>query len=540
MQSAFRIKDEFGRTRQLSVKQAMEEASAKLTRGENQGALSLLEKVIHFVPFNPRIWHAVGEAQTTNGKTEDAIQTLQKVVSADRTNADYRFSLAKALMPSRPAEAIPHLLATIALDTAHGKPRPDPYCDLAVILIHRNQREEALKVCDLGLHNCPDNAEILCNRGLALALFDRYEEALACGLRARDLRPGNAIIWSNLGTHFYNLERVQEAEECARQACALESDLPGAHYNLATSLLVAGHFREGFREYEWRWKSVLQEHVRTYAQPLWDGADLAGKRILLWAEQGMGDAIQFVRYAAQVRSRGGDVLLEMPKSLVRLMSWMPERFEIVTPNSGAPQFDVQCPLLSLPWLCGTEKDSIPAPASFCIPDEMRRKWAQKLAGAQSPKIALIWAGSPTHGNDRNRSIPLRAFLPILNLPGLRFFSLQVGPASAQLYEPGFSSQIEDLSPLLTDYAETAGALSQMDLVISVDTSVVHLAGSLGVPVWTLLPFAPDWRWMLHRTDSPWYSSLRLFRQQTPGDWSTVINKVALELSNAGQPAPDKV
>jgi hypothetical protein len=210
------------------------------------------------------------------------------------------------------------------------------------------------------------------------------------------------------------------------------------------------------------------------------------------------------------------------------MSWLEERYDIRPPGTPADGFDTHCPLLSLPLLCGTELNSIPAPASFVIPPSIQEIWAQRVASTK-PKVALVWAGNPQHLKNRERSLPLRFFLPLVNVKEVDFFSLQVGPPVQELPSAGLSHRIRDLSPFLTDFAETAAALSCMDLLISVDTAVTHLAGTLGRPVWTLVQFAPDWRWLTGRSDSPWYPSMRLFRQQTRGDWEAVIAEILIAL-----------
>ena len=241
----------------------------------------------------------------------------------------------------------------------------------------------------------------------------------------------------------------------------------------------------------------------------------------------MGDIIQFVRYASLVRSKGGHVLIGVPPVLERLFSWMRGNFE--TTRTPDVSFDIFCPLLSLPLLCGTGDEPVPAPAEFNIPEEFKAKWAQLLSSSNLPKIGLVWAGNPNHQYDCTRSMELEALLPLLQREDVQFFSLQVGNDCSAISKHGLSKQIVDLSPYLTDYAETAAAISQLDLVITVDTSVAHLAGTLNTPTWMLIPFAPDWRWLLNCSDSPWYSSLRIFRQEKSGDWSGVVRQVAQAL-----------
>jgi hypothetical protein len=255
---------------------------------------------------------------------------------------------------------------------------------------------------------------------------------------------------------------------------------------------------------------------------------LSGKRILLTAEQGAGDVIQFARYVPLVAQLGGRIVMEAPPSLVRLLTFLSDRHDVIPIGSPPGAFETHCPLMSLPLKFGTELDSIPAPAQFAIPAEMKANWARRTS-YEKPKVALVWAGNPTQQDDRTRSLSFRSLLPLTTLNDIEFFSLQVGAAAKELKTAGLAERIHDLSPFLTDYAETASAVACMDLVISVDTSVAHLAGTLGKPVWTLVSFVADWRYLKERNDSPWYPSMRLFRQKALGDWETIIQEIVVTL-----------
>jgi len=303
------------------------------------------------------------------------------------------------------------------------------------------------------------------------------------------------------GIIFRDLGRVAESELYLRRACALEPERAEAHYNLALTLLLAGEYREGFREYEWRRRTKqFAERLPHYASPVWDGSELEGRRILIHAAQGDGDVIQFSRYMSFVRERGGSPILHVPASLVRLMSWLPDCGIVAALDSAPPAFDVQCPMLSLALLAGTDLDCVPPPAQFAVPADLQRKWNVLLGEKTAPRVGID------------------LLAPIRDVAGLHLFSLRAGLAG-----------VRDLSPELSDYAETAAAISQLDLIVTVDSAVAHLAGSLGIPVWMLIPFAPDWRWLLERADSPWYPGMRLFRQTTRGDWDGVVNSVTAAL-----------
>jgi hypothetical protein len=256
---------------------------------------------------------------------------------------------------------------------------------------------------------------------------------------------------------------------------------------------------------------------------LWGGEPLAGRRILLWGEQGAGDGIQFVRYAPLVRNAGGDVTLEVLPHLERLMGWMEGGYPVVNALTTGVEFDVQCPLMSLPERFGTSLESIPSAARFLVPAASRTKWAARLRTGRRA-VGLVWAANPSYMNNSARSVPAHELSPLIRLTGVQCLGLQVGPASSETPEG-----LINLADELVDFAETAAVISELDLVITVDTAVAHLAGSLGKPVWLLLTYSPDWRWMLDREDTPWYPTMRLFRQKRPGEWGEVLDRVVRDL-----------
>ncbi len=532
MKGVVRVKERNGAWRQISTGEAVAEASRHLQQGDDERALMLLEKAVNYAPGVPVVRYLLGMAQFRQKLHAPAISNLEKAVGGDSRNVDYLLSLGEALMTERPLEAISYLTRAVELGSRH----PNAYGKLAGLLVDELKIEDALQVCDAGLAVCGAHAVILGSRGLALDSLARYPEALECLRQVEALVPPNHTTMISLAGVLLHLGRLAESQSYLERALALQPDSADVHYNLGLTLLTAGNIREGFREYEGRWGiRQLGKRAAKFSQPAWDGRELDGRPILLHAEQGAGDTIQFVRYVDFVRARGGRVMLLAPAALTRLLSWL-GNCEVVAANDTRPAFDVHCPLLSLPRLAETDQDTIPAPAQFAIPSEMKQKWSELLGRKTGIRIGITWAGAPAHRNDRNRSLALRLFAPLLEVPQVEWFSLQVGPTVGQLTEPGLQGKVRDLAPLLTDYAETAAAISQLDLVITADTSVAHLAGTLGTPVWMLTPFAPDWRWLLDREDSPWYPSMRLFRQKVAGDWPGVVQEVAAALRQL-QPAP---
>jgi tetratricopeptide (TPR) repeat protein len=367
------------------------------------------------------------------------------------------------------------------------------------------------------------------NLGIVLRLQGNLDEAIANYQKAILIKPDFAAAMNNLGTAWRDKGDLDEAVLWYREAIQLKPDFADAHWNLSFALLLGGHFDEGWEEYEWLWK--LKKAAHKLPQPVWNGEDIQGKSILLYAEQGFGDVIQLVRYVSMVADRGAEIILGCQKELKRVLRSISGVHSVVAFGEALPQLDFQCPLPSLPRIFKTTLNNIPAIVPYLRAEvETIEKWRDKIScNGSRLNIGLIWAGSPGHLNDRNRSCPPDLFLPIARINGLRFFSLQKeipekwsGEALGELNLIDYTGDIEDFS-------DTAGIIMNLDLVISVDTAVAHLAGALGKPVWTLLPFAPDWRWLLGREDSPWYPTMRLFRQPSPGDWNTVIVKVHDEL-----------
>ena len=370
----------------------------------------------------------------------------------------------------------------------------------------------------------PGEAKAHCSLGYALEQQDRLPEAEAAYRTAAGLLPSLGEAWANLGRVLNELGRAPEALEAFRAAVRARPSNAKDHWNLALALLLNGQLAEGFAEYEWRWLyDAFPSPRRRFAQPLWAGEPLAGRTILLHAEQGLGDAIQFARYAPVVAHLGGRVVLEVHAPLRRLFGGLGGVSALATLGGALPDFDLHCPLLSLPRLVGSIPTDVPY---LSVEADAVAAWRERLG--DGVKVGLVWAGNPGHANDRNRSAPLTALEPLLRTPGVRFFSLQKAPRPGDR-ETMAELGVVDLGPDLDDFADTAAALTALDALVTVDTSVAHLAGALGRPVWLLLPFVPDWRWMMHGDDSPWYPTMRLFRQAVAGDWEPVCRRVAEHL-----------
>ncbi|KKK84230.1 hypothetical protein LCGC14_2785440, partial [marine sediment metagenome] len=322
--------------------------------------------------------------------------------------------------------------------------------------------------------------------------------------------------------------KLDEAIASYDRAIALQSDYAEAHMNRSFALLLTENFEQGWQEYEWRLRAKDRASP-TFQQPRWDGSPLNGRTILVHAEQGLGDTIQFIRYLPLVKARGGHVIFECQKPLYRLLkscAGIDEIIERTSTRKLLAQFDLYIPLPSLPGIFGTTLNTIPSDSSYITVDpDLVTQWRIRLGHNEDFKIGIVWAGNPDHNMDRARSCSLADFAPLVDIPDLTFYSLQKGPASAEANDPPKGMKIVNLEDELNDFADTAAVIANLDVVISVDTAVVHLAGAIGKTVWTLLPFVPDWRWLQNRDDTPWYPTMRLFRQTPLNDWTGVFEQV---------------
>ena len=397
----------------------------------------------------------------------------------------------------------------------------------AAVLRKMGRLEESVLYCEREILVSPQDADAHYNLAIARQTLQRVPEAIDSYRTALRLRPHYLDALIGLGTALRQIGQTEAAVKCFADAVRLDPSHARAHWELGTTKLALGHYLEGWKEFEWRWKLAdFTTPVPRFDQPLWDGRELDGRRIFLHCEQGYGDVIQFSRYAALVAQRGGKVLLGCPEPLRSLMETVPGVAEVVTTRRDLPPFDTQAPLMSLPAIFGTTLETIPVtipyihPRSSSLPEG---KWVENFSGK---KVGLVWVGSPAHRNDANRSLPLEFFKPLLGLPNIRWYSLQVGNATQSLAHPDFAGKIVDLGSRFGSFENTAEAIGELDLVLSVDTAVAHLAGALGKPVWLLLPFEAEWRWLTVREDSPWYPTMHLFRQSAPGNWKELLERVA--------------
>lgn len=411
----------------------------------------------------------------------------------------------------------------------HADPAFAPaWINLGVLLRRTGKAEAAVMCLRRGIALQPEDGAAWSNLGNALRAANRLDEAHSAQRRALDLSPGVARVHYNYGLTVRDKGDLDAAEHAMHRAELLGYDTPEIAWDRALTKLLAGDLKAGFAAYESRWRLPESEALHQDI-PQWDGSALAGRTLLVWAEQGLGDTIQFSRYlsdgAASLRIADGKVVLEVQPPLARVLQRSPDFAGVSVVPRGAklPPVDVQIPLLSLPRLARTDLESIPDHCPYLVPPPDGTPPASLQADRL--KVGICWAGKPSHRNDRNRSMQLSTFGALFDLPGTDFLSVQKGPAAAEIEERSIGALVRDLGSGFRDFADTATALRSLDLVITVDTSVAHLAGAMARPVWVLLPYAPDWRWMMHRDDSPWYPSMTLFRQTSPGDWEEVLTRV---------------
>ena len=493
-------------------------------------AVDLITKAIAIIPNCPEAHYNLGNALIAKGQLDEAAASYRQAIALRPNYAEAHNNLGNALKDkSQTEEAVTAFRQAIALNPN----LPEAYNNLGNLLKDKGQLDEAVVAYRQTIALKPNLPEAHYNLGVALYGTGQLDEAAASYRKAVALRPNYAEAHNNLGNALKDKSQTEEAVTAYREAISLIPNYAEAHSNLALALLLQGNFTEGWAEHEWRWKlKVVACLRRNLNQPQWDGSHLAGRTILLHAEQGFGDAIQFIRYVPLVQERGGKAIIECQPELQALLQANMPDLPVVARGHTLPAFDVHCPLLSLPRIFATDLSNIPRNVPYLHASVADAGiWRDRIAGYSSEiKAGIVWAGNPNHTNDRNRSLNLSSLTPLSEVPGVRFFSLQKGKADSEAKMVSAGIELTDMAGELKDFADTAALIANLDLVITVDTAVAHLAGAMGKPVWTLLPFAPDWRWLLVREDSPWYPTMRLFRQPTIGDWDSVIRRVAGELA----------
>jgi tetratricopeptide (TPR) repeat protein len=435
----------------------------------------------------------------------------------------------------RPAQALALFDRLVRLKPDHA----DAWNDRGNALDALRRREEALASYERALAIDPAHRHARNGRANMLQAFGRLDEAIVDYQAVLDGDPQYVHAWNGLGNTWMAMNRHEQAIEAYQRARAIRPDHPDANFNEGLARLSLGDFENGWPLHEWRWELPFwRDRRRGFSQPLWTGReDLAGRRVLLHAEQGFGDTLQFCRYVPRVAALGAEVLLEVQPALRALMASLPGVHTLLSRGDALPPFDVHCPLLSLPLAFGTRLQTIPpACPDLAPPADRVAHWRERLGPATRARIGLVWQGNPGHDNDRNRSMRLSALRPLFELP-VDWVSLQRPMPAADREAAAALPFALDLGEALTDFVDTAAVVSLLDGVVAVDTAVAHVAGALGRPGWLLLPWVADWRWMRGRGDSPWYPAMRLLRQPAPGAWDPVVDRLVSDLARWGEGRP---
>ncbi|HEY6258735.1 MAG TPA: tetratricopeptide repeat-containing glycosyltransferase family protein [Xanthobacteraceae bacterium] len=423
------------------------------------------------------------------------------------------------------AEGLLSHILSVAPDTAAA-------LHLKGILLYRmNRHQAAAELVERAVALAPDAAEFRRNLCPIYERVGRYEDALRIGRHALDVNQFDLQTLHNLALVHYRRLQLDDSIACARRAVALDPSAAGPHFQLAETLLLRGEFAEGWLEYEWRYQIAgAAPPLPPNNRPQWDGTPLAGEKLLLIADQGFGDAIQFSRYVPWVCERCPDVVVAADPVMHPLIRQVSQAVQLVDRWDRCPPFAAYCPLSGLPRLHGTTLETIPGGVPYLRADPVRAaSWRARMDELIQPdmrRIGIAWAGRPAHSNDSNRSATLAAFGPLAELDATALISLQKGAGAVAIGSYFGRAPLVNLGAEIVDFVDTMAIVEGLDLVVTVDTAVAHLAGAMGKPVWIMLPFAPDWRWLLDRGDSPWYPTARLFRQSRAGDWGGVARQVA--------------
>jgi tetratricopeptide (TPR) repeat protein len=480
----------------------------------------------------------LGAAYRQQGRLEDALACYQQALRLNPNYADAQSNLGDVLCRlGRFEEALTALQQAVRLEPGFA----EAHNNLGAVCRRLRRFPQSIACYREALRINPQYAEAHFNLGIVYTEVGDLDQAVASCREALKLRPHYTEAHFQLAQALRSKGETEAATAEYQETIRLEPQTPDAHLSRALAWLLAGNFTDGWAEYDWRWK-CSDFIAPPIPSPPWDGSPAAGRTILLHCEQGLGDALQFIRYAPLVKKRVGTLIVACQKPLLKLLAACPGIDRLVEAGQPLPPHDVHLPTLSLPRIFGTTLATIPAEVPYVFADPATiEKWREELRGMGGFKIGIAWQGNPQYRGDRARSLPLVHFAAIARVPGVRLISLQKGPGTEQLAGLPGAVEVLNLGNRLDEAAgpfmDTAAVMNSVDLVIASDTAAAHLAGALGVPVWVALPTASDWRWLLDRDDSPWYPTMRLFRQTRCGDWDEVFARIAAELSKLVRLAP---
>jgi tetratricopeptide (TPR) repeat protein len=547
-----------------SLATTLDDACRRHSLGELPAAEKLFRQVLRADPFNVEAAYRLASIYRSQDRVPDALTQLVNVL---RTQPDFAEAHhAKGMIFASKGD-LDEALESFRHAVTHKPSFPEAHFDRGVTFVRAKRINEAVAAFQQAILYRSDYPEALLQLARAYETQDKIDQAIDTYRSLLLLRPEDGDVYNSLGLLFAKIKRPGEAVKEFRKALAKDSTQAGYHNNLGAALaesgnpkeaiehfeaavrinpqhaeahkslgmtlLQLGDFERGWQEYEWRWK-CKGFTPRKLKSPQWDGTALSGRRILLYTEQGIGDNLQFIRYAQSVRARGGVVLVECPRALVPLFQTCPDVAEVIAQGTDLPEFNCHAPLLSLPLLLGTTLNTVPAHVPYLAADgEQLNRLERELAPMNAFKVGIVWQGSKTNLQDHRRSIPLHFFGMLAQVPGVELFSLQKGHGVEQLAKIADQFRVIDLGSKLDSNGEafvgTAAAVCKLDLVVTCCTAIAHLAGALGRPVWVALSNPADWRWLLDREDSPWYPTMRLFRQTDPENWPSVFRSIREEL-----------
>jgi tetratricopeptide (TPR) repeat protein len=487
----------------------------------------LLSAAVRINPREPGAWANLGQVLHALKRNQEAAECLDKARALAPDDVGILNQHANALLSlGRHEDALEEFRQVLARVPQHTEARVNSGIAHAAL----GASEQAVAEFDSALSIAPGHLPAHYNRGLALHDLGRYAAAIDALERVVASAPEHAAAWLGRGRALAALNRHNEAMASYGRAGAIRKEDPDVHFCEAMALLALGDYRRGFEKYEARWRRSGMPAQQSRGRPLWLGEyPLARKTVLLHAEQGFGDTIQFARYVPLLAATGAKVIIEVQSELTALMARLDGGAQIIGRGEAPPPFDVHCPLGSLPLALRTEPDTVPAEIPYLSADEASlAKWSARIGALARPRIAIAWSGNSNHFNDRNRSIPFAQLAPLFSVPA-RFVSIQRDVRSEDAERLASEVRVTHVGGELANFTDTAAAIALADLVICADTAVAHLAGAMGRPLWVLIPFQPDWRWTLDGETSPWYPTARLFRQASLGDWDGVIARVAAEL-----------
>jgi tetratricopeptide (TPR) repeat protein len=502
--------------------------------GRPDEAIAACGRSIQLQPDLAEAHNQLGVALATTGRLDDAVAAFREAV---RFRPGYAEAFNNLGIAFRTQGRLDDALAAYKRAVQLRPDCVDALNDMGNLLEKLGRSDEAVAAFRKAILLHPDDADLYNNLGIALVGKGLTEEALDAYKQAITLNPHHADAHHNLANALGQLGRLAEAQDACRRALEINPQDAQARHASGTLHLLAGELGRGWPLYEERWNiPEFTSPRRDFPQPMWDGSPLEGQRLLVHCEQGFGDSIQFIRYIPLVAGCGGSVIIECPRPLLEFFSSVRGGSKLVAAGDPLPPFETHIPMMSLPFVFGTTLETIPQNVPYIFTDAARRQfWREWLGDDRSrPKVGLAWAGRTDTIRRSRRAVRLHQLLPLFRVQDVDLVSLQMDDRAAEIWQLPGKQRILDPSEHIGDFADTAALVSQLDLVISIDTAVAHLAGALGKPAWVMLPFAPDWRWMLGRTDSPWYPTMRLFRQQRAGEWDAVVAEIRKELQRLAE------